>query len=112
MRLTGSEIVTEILVREGVPYAIGIGGHGNLALVDAFRRYQDRIRVIMPRNEQAAVHMADGYFAGRRASRTAACAVHGAASGWPMTTRPRLVGLTPSTSFFGAIAAWTVRALI
>ena len=39
MELTGSEIITEILAREKVPYAIGIGGHGNLALVDALRRY-------------------------------------------------------------------------
>lgn len=61
-KFTGSEIVTEMLVREGVPYIIGIPGHGNLALVDAFRRYQDRIKVIMPRHEQAAVHMADGYY--------------------------------------------------
>ncbi len=62
MKLTGSEIVTEMLVREGVPYAIGIPGHGNLGLIDALRRYQDRIKVIMPRHEQAAVHMADGYY--------------------------------------------------
>ncbi len=62
MKLTGSEIVTEMLIREGVPYAIGIGGHGNLPLLDAFRRRQDHIKVIMPRHEQAAVHMADGYF--------------------------------------------------
>ena len=62
MKLTGSEIVVEMLIREGVPYAIGIPGHGNLPLVDALRRRQDSIQVIMPRHEQAAVHMADGYF--------------------------------------------------
>lgn len=62
MKLTGSEIVIEALIQEGVPYAIGIPGHGNLALVDALRRRQDAIQVIMPRHEQAAVHMADGYF--------------------------------------------------
>jgi acetolactate synthase-1/2/3 large subunit len=60
--LNGSEVVVEMLLREGVPYAIGIPGHGNLPLVDALRRRQDRIKVIMPRHEQAAVHMADGYF--------------------------------------------------
>lgn len=60
--LTGSEIVVEMLVREGVPYAIGIPGHGNLPFVDALRRRQDAIQVIMPRHEQAALHMADGYF--------------------------------------------------
>ncbi len=62
MRLTGAEIVAEMLIQEGVPYAIGIGGHGNLPLLDAFRQRRDRIRVIMPRHEQAAVHMADGYY--------------------------------------------------
>lgn len=62
MKLTGSEIVVGMLAREGIPYAIGIPGHGNLGLVDALRRCQDRIKVIMPRHEQAAVHMADGYY--------------------------------------------------
>jgi acetolactate synthase-1/2/3 large subunit len=62
MKLTGSEVVTEMLVREGVPYAVGIPGHGCLPLVDAFRRNRDRIGVIMPRHEQSAVHIADGYF--------------------------------------------------
>lgn len=62
MRLTGAEVVAEMLIEEGVPYAIGIGGHGNLPLVDAFRQRRDRIQVIMPRHEQAAVHMADGYY--------------------------------------------------
>lgn len=62
MKLTGSEIITQILLQEHVPYVIGISGHGNLALVDAFRRAREDIRLIMPRHEQAAVHMADGYF--------------------------------------------------
>ncbi len=62
LHLNGSEIVVEMLIREGVPYAIGIPGHGNLPLIDALRRRQDKIKVIMPRHEQAAVHMADGYF--------------------------------------------------
>lgn len=62
MKLTGSEIITEILIREGIPYAIGIPGHGNLPLLDALRRCREHIQVIMPRHEQAAVHMADGYF--------------------------------------------------
>src|SRR3972149_11626751 len=62
MKLTGSEIVVEMLIREGMPYVIGIPGHGTLGLVDALRRRQDHIQVIMPRHEQAAVHMADGYY--------------------------------------------------
>ena len=62
MELTGAELVVEMLLREQVPYAIGIAGHGNLALVDALRRRRPQIQVIMPRHEQAAVHMADGYY--------------------------------------------------
>ena len=62
MKRTGAEVIVKMLVGEGVPYAIGIAGHGNLPLIEAFRRFRDRIQVIMPRHEQAAVHMADGYF--------------------------------------------------
>ncbi|MGQ9682276.1 MAG: thiamine pyrophosphate-binding protein [Anaerolineae bacterium] len=62
MKLTGAEIVVEMLCAEGMPYAIGIPGHGNLPLVEALRQRRARIGVIMPRHEQAAVHMADGYF--------------------------------------------------
>ncbi len=60
--MTGAQIVAEMLVQEGVPYVVGIPGHGNLPLVDALRELQDKIQVIMPRHEQAALHMADGYF--------------------------------------------------
>lgn len=62
LHLNGSEVIVEMLIREGIPFAIGIPGHGNLPLVDALRRRQEAIRVIMPRHEQAAVHMADGFF--------------------------------------------------
>jgi hypothetical protein len=35
--LTGGEIVAEHLVRRGVPYLVGIPGHGCLALLAAIR---------------------------------------------------------------------------
>ncbi len=62
MRLTGGEIVAEYLIREGVPYVVGIPGHGCLGLVDAFVARQDRIRMLQVRQEMSAVHLADGYF--------------------------------------------------
>lgn len=62
MRLTGGQIVAEYLVKAGVPYLVGIPGHGNLPLIDAFLDYRDRIQVLMPRHEQSAVHFADGYY--------------------------------------------------
>ncbi len=60
MLLTGGQIVAESLVRQGVPYLLGIPGHGCLALLDAFSARSD-IDVLQVRHEQSAVHMADGY---------------------------------------------------
>ena len=60
--MTGGQIVVDRLIREGVPYAAGIPGHGCLGLVDALRERRDEIKVIQVRQEMAAVHLADGYF--------------------------------------------------
>ena len=62
MRLTGGEIIAEHLIANGVPYALGIPGHGCLALADALLKYKDKISVIMPKQEMCAVHMADAYY--------------------------------------------------
>jgi acetolactate synthase I/II/III large subunit len=61
MKLTGGQMVVEVLVREGVPYLVGIPGHGTLGLCDALVG-EDRVRVIQVRHEQAAVHLADAYY--------------------------------------------------
>ncbi|MFH0966030.1 MAG: thiamine pyrophosphate-binding protein [Planctomycetota bacterium] len=61
-RLTGGQIIVDHLVRENVPYAVGIPGHGCLGLVDALRERRKDIRVIQVRQELAGVHLADGYF--------------------------------------------------
>ena len=71
MQLTGGEIVAEHLVANNVPYALGIPGHGCLALADAFLKYKDKISVIMPKQEMCAVHMADAYY--RVTGRPLAC---------------------------------------
>lgn len=57
MRLTGGEIVMERLIAEGVPYLVGIPGHGCIAMLDAARTRRDRLQVIQIRHEQAAVHL-------------------------------------------------------
>jgi acetolactate synthase-1/2/3 large subunit len=61
MELTGGQIVVETLIREGVPYLVGIPGHGTLGLSAALIG-QDRLKVLQVRHEQAAVHLADGYY--------------------------------------------------
>ena len=64
MRLTGGEIVVKQLVRRGVPYIVGIPGHGVLGLFDAIRREEQagNIKYIQVKHEQAAAAIADGYY--------------------------------------------------
>jgi acetolactate synthase-1/2/3 large subunit len=60
--MKGGEFIAEFLIDERIPYIFGICGHGNVGLLDALHDVQDRIRLISPRHEQVAGHMADGYF--------------------------------------------------
>ena len=62
MRLTGGEIIVEYLIKEGIPYVAGIPGHGCLALVDAFKGKEDKIKILQVKHEQSAVHLADGFY--------------------------------------------------
>jgi len=59
--LTGGQILVEYLIKEGVPYVIGIPGHGDMGLFDAFKG-RTEIKVLQARHEQSAAHIADGYF--------------------------------------------------
>ncbi|HWQ57989.1 MAG TPA: thiamine pyrophosphate-binding protein [Clostridia bacterium] len=62
MKRTGGEIVVDALISEGVPYILGIPGHGVMGLFDAVRRAQGSIQYIQVKHEQAAAAVADGYF--------------------------------------------------
>jgi len=61
-RLTGAQILVEYMVRQGVPYAVGIPGHGCWNLTDVLLDHADLIRTIQVMHEQSAVHVADAYF--------------------------------------------------
>ena len=61
-RLSGAQILVEYLVRQGVPFAAGIPGHGSWTVVDALLDRRDEIRTIQVLHEQSAVHLADGYY--------------------------------------------------
>src|SRR5581483_11641024 len=50
------------LIRNKIPYVFGICGHGNVGLLDALYGARDRIKLVSPRHEQVAAHMADAYF--------------------------------------------------
>ncbi|MBW3097231.1 thiamine pyrophosphate-binding protein [Pseudohoeflea coraliihabitans] len=66
----GGAYIAEALVREGIPYIFGVCGHGTVGLIDHLYDVRDDIKMVSPRHEQTAVHMADGYF--RVAHRAAA----------------------------------------
>ena len=61
-RMKGGELITEYLVANKIPYVFGICGHGNVGMLDPLYAARDRIRLISPRHEQVAAHMADAYF--------------------------------------------------
>lgn len=61
MKLKGSEIIMECLLREGVDVMFGYPGGAILPTYDAMAKYDDRIHHVLVRHEQGASHMADGY---------------------------------------------------
>ncbi len=60
MKLKGSEIVCQSLLREGVDVVFGYPGGAILPFYDALWAYP-QLRHILVRHEQAAAHAADGY---------------------------------------------------
>ena len=60
-RLTGSEIVIECLMEQGVDTVFGYPGGSILNIYDALYKHQDEIRHILTSHEQGASHAADGY---------------------------------------------------
>jgi acetolactate synthase-1/2/3 large subunit len=61
-RMKGGELIAGTLVQEGMPYIFGICGHGNVGILDALYQVRDKIKLVSPRHEQCAGHMADAYF--------------------------------------------------
>ena len=60
MELSGAEIVVRCLQQEGVEYVFGYPGGAVLFLYDELFK-QDKVKHILVRHEQGAVHAADGY---------------------------------------------------
>jgi len=60
MELTGAEITVRCLADEGVEHLFGYPGGAVLHIYDELFK-QDRVKHILVRHEQAAVHAADGY---------------------------------------------------
>ena len=61
MRVTGSQLVAEVLLEHGVDTIFGYPGGTILNLYDTLYEYRDRIRHVLTAHEQGAAHAADGY---------------------------------------------------
>ena len=57
-RTKGGELIADFLVREKIAHVFGICGHGNVGMLDALHDVRDKVRLIAPRHEQTAGHMA------------------------------------------------------
>jgi acetolactate synthase-1/2/3 large subunit len=58
----GAEIIVEYLIKEKVPYLVGLCGHGNVGFLDAAAAASGRIKTISTHHEQSAGYIADAYF--------------------------------------------------
>lgn len=59
--MTGSKIIIESLLREGVDSIFGYPGGAVLNIYDELYNYADKIKHVLVRHEQGAAHAADGY---------------------------------------------------
>ncbi|MCB6994250.1 biosynthetic-type acetolactate synthase large subunit [bacterium 210820-DFI.6.37] len=62
MKLTGSQLVAEILLEHGVDTIFGYPGGTALNLYDVLYEYRDKIKHVLTAHEQGAAHAADGYY--------------------------------------------------
>ncbi len=60
--LDGAQVIVDYLVRQKVPYAFGLCGHGNIQFIDALYERSSDIKTISVHHETVAGFMADVYY--------------------------------------------------
>jgi acetolactate synthase-1/2/3 large subunit len=60
--LDGAQVIVDYLIREKVPYAFGLCGHGNIQFIDALYGRSEEIKTISVHHETVAGFMADVYY--------------------------------------------------
>jgi acetolactate synthase I/II/III large subunit len=73
--LNGGQVIVDYLIREKVPYAFGLCGHGNISFIDALYERADEIKTISVHHESVSGFMADVYYrvAGRPTATFTSC---------------------------------------
>ena len=59
--MSGSEAVLKCIINNGVDTIFGYPGGAIMPIYDALYSYKDKIRHILTRHEQGAIHAAEGY---------------------------------------------------
>src|SRR5438270_11730074 len=60
--MNGAELIADFLVRAGVPYVVGLCGHGDIGWLDALLARRQEIPFISVQHEAAAGFIADAYY--------------------------------------------------
>lgn len=60
-QINGAEAILRCLLEEEVEYIFGYPGGAIMPVYDSLYYYQDRLKHILPRHEQGAIHAAQGY---------------------------------------------------
>lgn len=60
-QMTGAQAILRCLVEEGVDTIFGYPGGAIMPVYDALIDFEDKLRHILPRHEQGAIHAAEGY---------------------------------------------------
>ena len=61
MKISGSQAVIQSLLEEGTEYIFGYPGGAIMPVYDAMMQYEGKIKHILTRHEQGAIHAAQGY---------------------------------------------------
>ena len=61
MKMTGAEIIVNVLIEQGVTDVFGYPGGQAINIYDALYKYSDKINHVLTAHEQGASHAADGY---------------------------------------------------
>ena len=99
--MKGGELIAEYLVKQKMPYIFGICGHGNVGILDALHQVRDKIRLVSPRHEQCAGHMADAYF---RVKHAPVATLTSTGPGSANLVMPLVTALSDSSAFLAITA--------
>ena len=61
-KLNGAQVIVDYLIRQKVPYAFGLCGHGNIQFIDALYERSSDIKTISTHHESVCGFMADAYY--------------------------------------------------